>query len=443
MSTKVSKSSKVLILGGGTWGCSTALHLVRRGYEHVTVLDAHPIPSVISAGNDVNKIVEQGSFSDGDEEAAVAQSLLLAAGKGWTEDPVFKPYFHDTGYIVAASSTEAVKHLEEREIQHQKDSFKKLSTAQDFHATMPPGVLTGPFENWQGYYKSDGAGWVHARKALVSAHDEAKRLGVNFITGATQGKVVELLNSGDDIIGAKTADGTEHTADRTILALGASAPQLLDFENQLRPTAWTLAHIPMTPDEAKIYKNLPVLFNIEKGFFMEPDEDRHELKICDEHPGYCNWVQSTSEKPLSHTPQSVPIAKHDIPAASERRVREFLRDTMPQLAERPFAHARLCWCADTPNRAFLITYHPKHASLVVASGDSGHGFMHIPTIGAFIADCMEGTLDPRFARSWRWRPETATGYWGDRTLNRWGAGNKMLDLKETESEGWTNINRYD
>ncbi|CAJ2505487.1 Uu.00g128810.m01.CDS01 [Anthostomella pinea] len=437
MSTELSKQSDILIVGGGTWGCSSALHLARRGYENVTVLDAHPIPSPISAGNDVNKIVEQGSFSDGDDEAAVAQALLLAAGEGWSKDPVFKPFYHDTGYIVAASSPEALKYLEEREIKHHKDAFKKLTTAQDFHATMPAGVLTGEFSGWQGYYKSNGAGWVHARKALVSAYAEAKRLGVKFITGSPEGQVVNLLHAEGDIRGAKTADGKEHIADRTILALGASAPQLLDFENQLRPTAWTLAHIPMTDDEVKVYKDLPVLFNIEKGFFMEPDEDKHELKLCDEHPGYCNWI---SEPGSSALPQSVPIARHEVPASSERRIRDFLREIMPQLAERPLAHARVCWCADTPNRAFLITYHPKHPSLVVASGDSGHGFMHIPSIGGYIADCMEGKLDARFARSWRWRPETATEFWGDDTLNRWGAGNKMLSLKETETEGWTKIN---
>lgn len=62
MARELTKKSKILILGGGTWGCSTALHLARRGYEDVTVLDAHPIPSPISAGNDVNKIVEQGKL---------------------------------------------------------------------------------------------------------------------------------------------------------------------------------------------------------------------------------------------------------------------------------------------------------------------------------------------------------------------------------------------
>ena len=53
-------TSTILIVGCGTWGSSTTLHLVRRGYKHVTVLDPYEVPSPISAGNDINKIAEQG-----------------------------------------------------------------------------------------------------------------------------------------------------------------------------------------------------------------------------------------------------------------------------------------------------------------------------------------------------------------------------------------------
>jgi sarcosine oxidase/L-pipecolate oxidase len=390
----------------------------------------HEVSTLRTEANDLT-----ACFTDGDDEAAVAQTLLNAANEGWENDPVFKPYFNDVGCIVAGSSGPSIERVLEREVKHQITSFKKLTSAEEFRNTMPKGVLTGDFPGWEGYYKPTGAGWVHARKALVATYTEAKRLGVTFITGSPEGKVASLLHKDGDVRGAITADGKEHLADRTILSMGANAPQLLDFENQLRPTAWTLAHIAMTEEETKLYKNLPVLFNIEKGFFMEPDEDKHELKICDEHPGYCNWVQ----QPGSALPQSVPIAKHEIPVSSERRMREFLREIMPHLAERPFTFARMCWCVDTPNRAFLITYHPRYPSLVVASGDSGHGYMHIPSIGGFIVDALEGKLESRFAKSWRWRPETAREFWGHDKLDRFGAGNKMLDLKETETEGWTNI----
>lgn len=52
--------SEILIVGAGTWGCSIALELARRGHKEIKVLDGHPFPSAISAGNDLNKIVEEG-----------------------------------------------------------------------------------------------------------------------------------------------------------------------------------------------------------------------------------------------------------------------------------------------------------------------------------------------------------------------------------------------
>ncbi|OQV07624.1 hypothetical protein CLAIMM_12029 [Cladophialophora immunda] len=438
MASPLSTESKILIVGAGTWGCSTALHLGRRGYKHVTVLDPYPVPSPISAGTDLNKILELGSFAGDDaDERYVSNKLLEAATEGWLNDPVFKSHFHETGCILAATSDEARRHMNTRDGPSEEGGWIPLRTKEDFQATMPKGVLTGEFPGWQGWWMQKGAGWVHARKSMQSAATEAERLGVKFITGEQAGRVSSLIYGSSDVQGAVTADGTQHHADRTILCAGASAAALFDMKDQLRPTAWTLAHIKMTPEEAKLYKDLPVLFNIERGFFMEPDEDNHELKMCDEHPGYCNWIPDTAG-PDPHQISS-PFARHQIPLESEVRCREFLRETMPHLADRPFSFARICWCADTPNRAFLISKHPDYASLVLGVGGSGHGFCHIPAIGGFIADAMEDKLDDKLKQSFRWRPETAKGRDWKNLQGRFGpqGANRVMDFQDIKE--WTNI----
>lgn len=54
----ISKSDPVIIIGGGTFGLSTALHLTRNGYTNISVFEADDqIPSRYSAANDLNKIV--------------------------------------------------------------------------------------------------------------------------------------------------------------------------------------------------------------------------------------------------------------------------------------------------------------------------------------------------------------------------------------------------
>ncbi|KAJ5226516.1 fructosyl amine:oxygen oxidoreductase [Penicillium chermesinum] len=356
--------------------------------------------------------------------------------KGWKTDPVFQPYFHETGVIVSGHTPALIQHIREEEIDSSDAEFTALKTADDFRKTMPPGVLTGEFPGWKGWFGRTGAGWIHARKAMISAYTEAQRLGVNFITGTPVGQVVSLVYDHGDVTGAQTADGVVHQAQHTILAAGAGSDRLLDFEKQLRPTAWTLSHIRMTPEEAALYKNLPVLFNIAKGFFMEPDEDKHELKICDEHPGYCNLVTDPNSNGET---RSIPFARHQIPLEAEARVREFLRDTMPHLADRPLVFARICWDADTPDRAFLIDRHPEHPSLLVAVGGSGNGAMQMPSIGAFICDALEGALPKELKDVVRWRPETAAQRDWSSTQGRFGGPDVVMNFQDVKEDEWTRI----
>lgn len=460
-------NDSILVIGAGTWGCSIALDLARNGYSNVTVLDREEVPSTIAAGNDLNKIMEEGSQSEDDTDASYAWNRLHAlCTKAWLEDPVYKPFYHRTGYVMAASSDPAYSALLE-DIKGQEDEYQRISSPEEFRSTMPKGVLTGDFEGWRGFAKQTGAGWVYARGAITAVKLEAERLGAHFIVGQ-KGEVVQLVFSentrsetmqsekGDaprTLHAIKTADGTLHRAHTTILANGANADCLLNFKGQLRPTAWTLAHIQMTPSEAELYKNFPVLFNIERGFFMEPSAESHELKICDEHPGYINPVYSNDHSEMTEGGNqnyggnnrrivgSRPFSKHQIPIESEARVRSFLRETMPHIAERPFSFARICWDADTPDRMPLVDWYPHSCpgrrNFLLAVGGSGHSFKTMPAMGQVVREFLEGRVDERTRRAFRWRPETAVDRdWWD-VQDRWGADGKVMDFNDVK--GWTGI----
>lgn len=62
MPAVLQKDSVILIVGAGTWGTSIAYQLAQRGYTQITVLDSHGFPSAVAAGNDQNKILEEGRF---------------------------------------------------------------------------------------------------------------------------------------------------------------------------------------------------------------------------------------------------------------------------------------------------------------------------------------------------------------------------------------------
>ena len=53
---RVDKTSKILIIGAGVFGLSTADHLVQRGYANITILDRSDIlPAPDAASCDINK----------------------------------------------------------------------------------------------------------------------------------------------------------------------------------------------------------------------------------------------------------------------------------------------------------------------------------------------------------------------------------------------------
>ncbi len=88
--------------------------------------------------------------------------------------------------------------------------------------------------------------------------------------------------------------------------------------------------------------------------------------------------------------------------------REFVRESLPALSGAPIAATRLCLYCDTFDGDFWIDRDPDRAGLVVAAGDSGHGFKFAPVLGPLIADVVErrpNAWAPRFA----WRARVADG----------------------------------
>lgn len=61
-----------------------------------------------------------------------------------------------------------------------------------------------------------------------------------------------------------------------------------------------------------------------------------------------------------------------------------------------------------PNGDFIVSYHPEHSGLFLATGGSGHAFKFFPVIGDKVVDAMEGTLDHELSEMWTWSKDSAS-----------------------------------
>ena len=71
---------------------------------------------------------------------------------------------------------------------------------------------------------------------------------------------------------------------------------------------------------------------------------------------------------------------------------------------------RICWDAFTTSGDFIVSPHPAAEGLYVATCGSFHGFKFFPVLGKYVAQMLEGTLEPELERRWAWdreRPDPA------------------------------------
>ncbi|OCF33856.1 sarcosine oxidase [Kwoniella heveanensis BCC8398] len=424
------KDSKILIVGGGgTIGSSTALHLARRGYTDIRLLDVFQNPSANSAGNDNNKIA-------GDDSAGIWGQLGTEAWKMWRTDPVFKDHSHNVGRLDLTSKEIREGRLRARYegivAEGRGDGVEWLDTKEAIVAKAPhleKADLTG----WKGLFVKNG-GWVAAREALNSVGHELRRLGVKsaFGTAGTFDSLIFDEGDGRTVRGVRASDGTEWLGDLVIMAAGAYSPALIDLEDQCESKAWVYAHIQLTPEEAVELKGIPTMYNHELGFYMEPQPGTGVIKFCNEFGGLTNL---TRIKPFgSSTEQLISVPRYHalnptdtIPTEYVLEIQRLIEHCLPHLKGRELQNMAMCWCTDTKDMNWLMCQHPKFDRLVLATGDSGQTFKMFPVVGKQVADLIEGKLPEERKHLWQWRPQA-----DDNGTGR--GGERPKDLSEVE--GW-------
>jgi len=311
-----------------------------------------------------------------------------------------------------------------------KPFLHTISGADDVRNVAGAWQFTGEMPGWKGYVcKYDG--YVHSANALKGIYCESRKKGIGFFLGANTGAIENIVyeGAGDNrkSIGIKTKAGRFHAAKLVVVAVGAAAHKILpELGTEVTAKSWTVAHVRLTYNETAALRGIPVTYARDLGFFFEPDPKTNLLKICPMGAGYINT------NPLTGISEAPDRLMRFVPKGDERKMRELLRQTLPYLADRPLVEPFICWFADTANSDFIIDYVPNtSSSVLVLSGDSGHGFKMLPIVGQWVNSLLNSQDGKQTIARWCWRTPKSKGKSFDDDVS-WRIGNVMeiRDIQE-------------
>ena len=391
----MSTQPSIVVAGAGIFGLSAALELRSRGYA-VTVVDPGPVPYPLAASNDVSRMVRMDYADD-----KLYSDLAAEAIEGWhaLNERRGRPLYHEDGFLVLTSHP-----LESPAVERQ--SYDLLTAAGWPLERLDSGTVAERFPLWNAEHYTDGyynprGGWAEAGETVLFMAAEAQAAGIEIRSGFTAQTL--LIDSGR-AVGIRSADSEEVRADAVLVAAGVWTPRLVrEMQDMMTPVAQTLVYLrPTLPERFRPPSFPPWGADIPRtGWYGFPANTEGVVKMANHGPG--RVVDAD--------------APRDADDAVIQSCRDFLADSLPELANAPLAGSRACFYNDTWDADFYITRHPQVEGLTIATGGSGHAFKFTPVLGKVTADVIEGKQN-RYAERFAWRsrgesPGEATRFAGE------------------------------
>lgn len=265
-----------LIVGAGVFGVSTAYHLIQKYPDASVTLvdrDAFDADDRVAASWDWNKVVRA------DYDDFVYCKLALEAQDVFKTDPLWKPYFHQTGVYWTCRSDYAQNVIDHHHKLGRKDDIVALPVAE------ARKLYNGLFEDadYSGVKEvlvNRASGWAAAGDCLRAVTREALKLGVKYVTAETAGL---QFDGNGSCTGIKTATGEVLSASHVVLCTGAYTSKLLEMsaaetgleslraEDRILAAGIATGMALLDQDEYTKYADMPVGF---QGYTAQDGEFR-------------------------------------------------------------------------------------------------------------------------------------------------------------------------
>jgi len=381
------KKPRAIVVGAGINGVVAAIELRKRGHQ-VVLVDPGPLPHPLAASTDISKAVRAAYGADEDYTALAEQSREI--WRQWNVEFGVELY-HEIGFLF----------MRQRSMQpgdFEYESFKVLERRGHRIERISSKQLLERFPAWNGERYPDGfldleAGYAESGRVVATLIRRAKSLGVEFHQTT---KFRDLDETGGRVKGILLENGEKIAADTVVMAVGAWTPYALPFtRNFFRASGQPVFHL--KPEKADLFtpERFPI-FGADistTGYYGFPLNRDGVVKIANHGCG----------REMSPDSPERAVTKEE-----ENKMRQFLSDSFPGLADAPIVFTRICLYCDTHDGNFWIAPDPERPELIIAAGDCGHGFKFAPVLGEIIADAVEGKSNPLLEK-FRWRPEVKAG----------------------------------
>ena len=358
------------MVGSGIFGIAAAVELRSRGHS-VTVFERGDVPNENASSTDVAKAIRRWFYGDNETYIELVERSA-AKWREW-EERFGSRVYHQTGGIRVIRDFEPGTPMY-KSVMYLKNfgSDVRALLPQEARGRFPQFVFRDDelclHEPWNGYLESG--------RALSLLAELAREEGVEVCEHTPVTRVEERGNG----VKVLTEDGTR-IFDLAVVAAGVWMGRLLpELGRHLAVTHQQMVFIVVENTRLVARGSMPV------WSFTSDDELWYGFPLLRE--GYVK----VSNDQVGETVD--PDMDRSLRPEFVNRAMEFLRERIPEIGKGRVVGGRSCLFANSPDDHFIIDWVPGSQRTLAAGGGSGHGFKFGGSIGAVIADALEGKSNP-------------------------------------------------
>lgn len=348
-----------IVIGAGAMGSAAAYYLAQSG-QKTLLLEQFHLDHSLGSSYGHSRIIRYAY----DHPAYIEMAKITYPMWRDLEQAAGEPLYVKTGGLDFAKADNPHFLATRHAIQVSEINFEEL-TPDEVAYRFPQFNLD---DGMEAIYQADAGALRVSRCVIAHVRLAVENYGTTFIENVT---VQKIIPSADGVT-VETSQGT-FSAARLVVGAGTWSKPLL----------------------ASLGVDLPLEVMRQPAVFFEPMPPFTVAKL----PIFIHWgdenfygigaIDGTGFKCAQHfggeivTPETV---NRVVEPEYIERIRHFMRQHLPSIAESPVVESHVCMYTNTPDENFVIDQHPAFPHIAFAAGFSGHGFKFSTLVGKILAD---------------------------------------------------------